>query len=166
MYVVNHHSTEELQALLQRTNKAKLRLWLRTILMAKELKSAKEIARFIGYSKPTIHDWVNRYNCKGLKGFDTFNTSPRGRKRKLSKQEMEKLCKRIDAGAKKKDKICVLRGREIQKILKEEMGKLHSLSSVYRLLHDLGYSLLAPRPQHYKSDAQEQASFKKKPKNR
>ena len=57
--------------------------------------------------------------------------------------------------------ISVMHGKDYQRILEKEFGKLYSLNGVYELMHRLGYSWLMPRPQHEKADPQAQEDFKK-----
>jgi transposase len=54
-----------------------------------------------------------------------------------------------------------LRGKDVQRILASEFGKLRELGAVYKLLHQLGYTSLAPRPQHRRADPAAQEAFKK-----
>jgi hypothetical protein len=67
---------------------------------------------------------------------------------------------RIDAGPTAADKVCTLRGKDVQRIARDELGTDVSLTSVYRLLHKMGYSCLAPRPRHEKQDPAAQEKFK------
>ena len=71
-----------------------------------------------------------------------------------------KLKARLDAGPTAQDHVCTLRGRDIRRIAKEELGTEVSLSSVYRTLDAMGYSCLVPRPHHEKQDMAAQKKFK------
>jgi len=75
-------------------------------------------------------------------------------------QVADKLGARLDAGPTPEDKVCTLRGRDVQRILREEMDVELSLNAAYVTLHRLGYSCLAPRPRHEKQDLEAQARFK------
>ncbi len=50
---------------------------------------------------------------------------------------------------------------DVQRILKQEFGKVRCLSAVYNLLHAIGYNDLMPRPQHKDADPVAQDAFKK-----
>ena len=76
-------------------------------------------------------------------------------------EQQSQLKARLDSGPTAADQVCTLRGEDIQRILEQEFGILRKLSSVYYLLHSLGYSSLAPRPRHVKADPARQALFKK-----
>jgi transposase len=71
-----------------------------------------------------------------------------------------RLRARLDAGPTEADKVCTLRGKDVQRILAEEMGVKLSLNAAYATLHRLGYSCLAPRPRHEKQDLAAQEKFK------
>jgi transposase len=67
---------------------------------------------------------------------------------------------RMDTGPTSQDKVCTLRGKDVQRILREEMGVKLSISAAYATLHRLGYSCVAPRPRHEKQDLEAQKKFK------
>ena len=54
-----------------------------------------------------------------------------------------------------------MRGKDVQRILAKEFGKLRKIGAVYNLLHNLGYESLVPRPQHVHADPEAQEAFKK-----
>ena len=66
---------------------------------------------------------------------------------------------RIAAGALERDEAVAFRGVDAQRILKEEFEIDCSLSSTYRLLHQIKLSWLVPRPRHPEADATAQAEF-------
>ena len=70
---------------------------------------------------------------------------------------------RIEAGAQGSDEVCTLRGRDLQRILREKFGQLVRLNSVYALVHRPGYSCLMPRPQYPQPDPAAQETLKKNP---
>jgi transposase len=97
-----------------------------------------------------VQTWVARYNGEGLAGLET--KAGRGRKPPLTPEEADQLKQRLDAGPLPDDGVCTLRGKDVRRILEREYGQLRSLNAVYGLLHRLGYSSLAPRPQHPQAD--------------
>lgn len=159
MEVVNHHSEQQLQSLLHCELRADRAKRLRTVWLAKQGFTAPEIATCTGFSRRMVQIWVERYNGEGLTGLET--KSGRGRKPPLTPEQAAQLQQRLDAGPLPEDGVCTLRGRDVQRILACEFGQLRCLSAVYGLLHQLGYSSLAPRPQHPQSDPAAQEEFKK-----
>ena len=79
----------------------------------------------------------------------------------LSAEQQVQFKARLAAGPTAKDEVCTLRGEDLQRILEQEFGVLRKLSSIYYLLHSLGYSSLVPRPRHVKADPGRQELFKK-----
>ena len=159
MRVVDHHSEQVLQQLTGREQRADRAKRLRTVLLAKQGFTAPEIATCTGFSRRSVQEWVARYNGAGLTGLET--TSGRGRKPPLTPEQTEQLQRRLDAGPLPEDGVCTLRGRDVQRILQREFGRLRSLNAVYGLLHRIGYSSLVPRPQHPEGDPAAQEEFKK-----
>ena len=159
MTVVEHHSVEELQTLFQREREARLakRLWI--VWQARLGRTAPEIAEGIGLSRRAAQEWVRRYNVEGLAGLQT--KPGQGRDPVLSEEERQALAQRLEKGPQAGD-VCSLRGLDFQKFLEDQFGKLLSLSSVYGLLHELGYEWLVPRSKHRKSDPEAVAAFQKK----
>lgn len=47
----------------------------------------------------------------------------------------------------------MLRGRDVQRIARQELGTDVSLTTVNRTLHRVGYEWLMPRPRHEEQDA-------------
>jgi transposase len=86
---------------------------------------------------------------------------PRGATPKLSPEQQARLRARLDAGPLPGDGVCTLRGKDVVRILEREFGVRHTIGSVYSVLHRIGYSCLAPRPRHEKSDPQAVESFKR-----
>jgi transposase len=138
MRVVDHHSEQVLQQLAEREPRADRAKRLRTVLLAKQGFTAPEIATCTGFSRRSVQECVARYNGAGLTGLET--TSGRGRKPPLTPEQTEQLQRRLDAGPLPEDGVCTLRGRDVQRILQQEFGRLRSLNAVYGLLHRIGYS--------------------------
>lgn len=159
MKVVEHHSADQLQMLFRREPEARVakRIWI--VWQARLGKSEPEITASIGLSRRTVQTWVERYNAEGLAGLQS--RPGRGRKPILSLTERQQLIQRVEAGSQAGD-VCSLRGVDFQKFIEDQFGKLMSLSAVYKLLHELGYEWLVPRPRHRKSDSDAMAAFQKK----
>ncbi len=160
MTVVEHHSVDELQALFRRETNARMakRIWI--IWQARLGKIEPEITAAIGLARRSVQTWVQRYNAEGLAGLQ--DRPGRGRPPILSAEEQQLVAQRVDQGPQEGD-VCSLRGLDFQKFIEDQFGKLMSLSSVYGLLHELGYEWLVPRSKHRKSDPAAIAAFKKSP---
>jgi transposase len=157
--VTGSHSEQALQKLVDREKRADIACRLRTVLLAKQGFTAPEIAILIGLSRRSVQFWVARYNDEGLDGLK--NKLGRGRKPAFTAEQESRLCQRLDTAPKTEDGVCSLRGKDVQRILEVEFGKVRSLNAVYALPHKLGYSSLSPRPINPRSDPVAQDDFKK-----
>jgi transposase len=157
--VYPHETAAQLRRLARIQNSGRVAVRMLAVASAIENKSAPEIARESGMSRRSVQDWVRRYNRGGSEQLQ--EQGGRGHKPVLTPSQVMLLKARLDAGATEADGVCVLRGLDVKRILAEEFGKVRSLSSVYELLHTIGYNDLMPRPQHMKADPAAQAAFKK-----
>lgn len=58
------------------------------------------------------------------------------------------------------DKVCILRGKDVQRIVKQELGEDVSLMTVFRTLQRLDDLCLAPPPRDEKPDLEAQRQFR------
>lgn len=129
----------------------------RAVLLALGGKEAMEIAQALGRARRSVQDWAYAYRDGGI---DAIQPRPRpGRPPKLPRDREAQLRQRLDAGPRPQDGVCVLRGKDVVRILEEEFGAKYSLGGAYDLLARLGYSCLSPRPLHEKSDPEAIAHF-------
>jgi transposase len=118
-----------------------------------------EAANALGMSERQVRNWVHRFNAEGVPG---LRDRPRpGQPPHLTVDQVERFKERIRKGARSEDRVCVLRGMDVRRILQEEFEAEYSLPGVYFLLHRLEFSSLVPRPKHEKADEKAQAAFKK-----
>lgn len=158
MEVKDHLSFERLKRLEREEKRAGHARRLRIVLLAIQGWTAPAIGMAVGLSRRVCQQWVYRFNEHGLDGLQDDRGS--ATQPVLSLEQQEQMRKRLDAGPTEEDRVCSLRGVDVQKILESEFQVRRSLSTVYNLLHDLGYSYLKPRPKHYKSDPEAQQAFK------
>ena len=120
-------------------------------------KNQEEISELIGCSQPTVHRWI-KHNSHGR----TLDTLPKsGRPTKLTKNNIAKLKKKIVATVESANKdFCSVNTKQIGKIIHQEIGEMYSLRHVERIMHKLGFSLIAPRPQHLRHDQEKVDKFR------
>lgn len=124
---------------------------------AGEMETA-EIQRVLCRSRGFVQRWAYAYRDGGI---DALRDKPRGGSiGKITGDTFVRLKARIDAGPTPADKVCTLRGKDIQRIAREELGTSVSLSCVYRTLDQMEYSCLVPRPRHEQQDPEAQKKFK------
>ncbi len=68
MHVAEHHSLLELQRLVRRQTDARLLLRLQMVLLARQGRTAPQIAEILAVSRRGVQIWVARYNAHGLEG--------------------------------------------------------------------------------------------------
>ncbi len=158
MFVADHHTTEQLQELAQALPQK--RIWRRAqaVVLAKQGRTARDIADAPGCSLKAVKNWVAQYNAGGI---EALRERPRsGRPPLLDPAQYPHLKRHLDAPPRPEDGVCTLRGLDVRRILEREFGVLMSLQAVYDLLHRLGYSDLMPRPHHEQANPEVQAFFK------
>jgi transposase len=150
MHVEAHDTIEVLQKAAKAQSDGRVRDRVRAVILAKKGLTAKETAADLGASPRAVQDWVRWYNQGGLKNLPD---SPRpGSPRKCSRDLFAAVKERIIAGPTPEDAVCTLRGRDVQRILKESFNVVQELSTTYKLMHELGLEPLRPRPRHVKND--------------
>jgi transposase len=158
MFVQDHHSLEELQQLTKALTQK--RIWLRyqAVVLAKQGRSAPEIAQALGCSRRAAQSWVAKYNRGGVQAL--HERPHTGRPPRLAGPELLRFRERLEAGPTPEDGVCTLRGRDLRRILKQEFGVTLGRQAMYDLLHRLDYSSLMPRPQHEDANPEVQEFFK------
>jgi transposase len=159
MRVAEHHAGEALQTLAKGQDDARLRVQLQAIVLAKQKKTAPDIAKNLGHSRRTVQQWVHDYNLGGIEGLADKRG---GNHRYLTEEQEQQLRERLNAGPIPEDGVCSLRAADVRSIIQKEFGKVYKPSGIYDLLHRLDYSYLCPRPRHPQSSQEAQDDFKKK----
>jgi transposase len=125
-----------------------------------EGKSRGAAAESCGMDRQTLRDWVHRYNAAGLAGLrDRAHT---GRPGRLTAAQKAELCQVVEKGPElEKDGVVRWRCADLQAVLKARFDVELSERSVGRILNELGFRRLSPRPYHPNKDAQAQETYKK-----
>ena len=127
-------------------------LAIRLVVMGQTVPHA---AAAVGLKPRQLRNWVHRFQAEGLEG---LRDRPRpGQPKHLPAQQEEAFRARL----RHPPKGVILRGPDIRRLLREEFQAFYSLAGTYFLLHRLGFSSLAPRPVHPRTDPEAQAEFKK-----
>jgi len=160
MHVEPHCSQEELLRRIRTCNDHRLRKRIQLIYRAMQKLTAEEVGQQVKLCRRQVQKWVQRFNDEGLQGL--HDRPGRGSPLPLTAKQQVQLEQRLEAGPRREDGVCALRGKQVQRILATELGVYRKLSSVYYLLHRLGFECLMPRPKHPKADPARQEQFKKK----
>jgi transposase len=157
MYVEGHQTLEHLQGLAQTIPQKRVWRRFQAVILAKQGRTAADIAQSLGCSLRAVKNWVAQYNRGGVAA---LRERPHpGRPRRLAPDQYPRLTERLDAPPRPEDGVGTLRGLDVRRILEQEFGVVLGLQAVYDLLHRLDYSSLMPRPQHEQADPEVQEFF-------
>ena len=160
MHVELYHCTEELLDLFRKEKNRRIAVKIHAVYLALIGKTTPQIVKLLGYSRRSIQRWVALYNRCGLAGLKDDYGTPNASK--LNDEQLQLLRQRLEDGPGPEDNVNVFHGRDIQRIIKQQFGVDYHLSSVYRILHKLGYSYVSSRPEHPKGNPEKRVEFKKK----
>ena len=128
---------------------------LQAIISAKEYGITK-VAEIYRITRTTLMKWIERFKEGGV---NAFKIRPgRGVKPKLNREQQEQIQNVID------EEGANLTAKKLKVIIEEMFSIQVSKSTAHRLMQQLGFSYITPRPVHYKQDKDKQEEFKKKSK--
>lgn len=149
---------EELKRLIRSEHHAPQRDRYRAALLALEEQETPGIIKALERSRGFVQRWAYAYRDGGIAA---ITTKPRGgSKPRMTLAQQQAFVQRFQAGPTPADGgVCVLRGRDAQRIAQVEFGVNYSLNGLYKLLHRQGLSYLQPRPRHHKQDPEAQRQW-------
>ena len=146
---------------LAKTHKSvRMRLRFLTLAHFQEGKSRTAIAKFLKVSRTSVNKWIFQYHQDGMNGLIDKKTT--GRPFRLSITQRKQVIEFIDKES-KIEQGGRLNGTDIQHYINETFHVHYHLSSVYKLLHKLGFSWITSRSKHPKQSIEAQEDFKKIP---
>ena len=152
-----------------------VRLRLRYLALAhfQEGHSRTDIAKFLKVSRTSVNKWISQYHKNGLEGLTDKKTTgrkqllvtsvrqvPYHRPLRLSEEQCEQLINHVKETAKSNAGGRLI-GTDIQSYIADNFKFHYHLSSVYKLLHRLGFSWITSRSKHPKQSIEAQEDFKK-----
>lgn len=155
-----HVSLQELkQCMVAETDaKSKLR-WLIAI-HRKQGKSMDAVAEACAVPKSTIQYILYRFEKRGKSAAHAIKQE--GRPPRLTKKQRTRLLILLEKGNPRAPSR-LWTSKEVLALIKKKFGVTYTPPHVWRLLIACGFSLIQPRPRHYKSPSkEEQDAFKKK----
>lgn len=135
-------------------NCSKISIKLKAIIAAKEYGIA-EVARVFGITRATLTSWI-----KILKNSSAENLlvqSGRGSKPKLNNEQMSMIAEWI----KNNPSITIAK---LKAQIYKKFDIEFSIASTHRIMQNLSFRYITPRPKHYKQDTATHEEFKKKSK--
>jgi Transposase and inactivated derivatives len=150
----------EIEAALSKEKDAKVVRWLFGIRLLALHHTPREIARQLDVSDRIVRNWVHRFLDGGIEAMQRQSSD--GRPPLLTRDGEERFEERIRNGPTDTDAFATWRGSFVRGMLDREFGVSYGRSSVYVLLHRMGFSSLMPRAKHPDSSEEEQKRFQKK----
>lgn len=150
---------DELFGLEKREKRGPVRSRLMLVRLVLGGTAASKAGSILGIHPSRACAWIKRFNAAGPEGL--VNLPKRSRRSRLRPELVESFKARVRSGVTGCDSVNVLRGKDFQRILRDEFEACCSLRGTYLILHKLGFSSLSPRPKHPESDAAVQEEFKK-----
>ena len=154
------YSSKELRALACRVGDAAQVRRLLAIAAVLDGVSRTHAAKLGGMDRQTLRDWVIRFNESGPDGLCN-RTSP-GAPAKLGPEIKAALAERIEHGPiPAVDGVVRWRAVDLMAWIWDDFRLSVSDDTVYRALHELGYSYVSARPKAYKQSDEAIEEFKK-----
>lgn len=122
-----------------------------------EGKTQQQIADLVGCNQSAVSRLIIKYNKTGK-----IRNLPRsGRPTLLTKKTLTKLKKEFIQKTKEANKnFCSINTKQFSEIIRLETKKKYSQRHVTRILHQLNFSRITPRPQHIKNDPKKVKEFR------
>ena len=110
--------------------------------------------------RQTLRDWVHRFNEEGPEGL--INKKTPGRPSKFTAEHRCELAKIVAEGPEKHiPGLARWRCIDLVPVVKERFGVECHAATISRILGEMGFSHISPRPRHPKQDTQAIEEYKK-----
>ena len=154
------HSAAALRGLAVQSGDSAVARRLLAIAMVLEGASRLDAARRTGMDRQTLRDWAHRFNERGPQGL--INAKAPGPAPKLSPEQKQELKRIVEAGPDPAiDGVVRWRCVDLRRVIKQRFDVDLDEVSIGRVLKELGFAHVSPRPQHPKQDLQVLEAFKK-----
>lgn len=153
----------KLERLYHQETQAKPKLRLLCALHRKKGESIDKIANNLHMSRYTVHNYLWRFEEKGLTAKETIKQP--GRKPILLPSQRRQLVKELEKGP-PHNRGGLWNTKQAREIIHKKFGVRFVPQHVWRILVACGFSIQRARPRHYKSASKDEIkAFKKKPGN-
>ncbi|MDI6720838.1 MAG: helix-turn-helix domain-containing protein [Candidatus Aenigmarchaeota archaeon] len=152
--------SKKLERLYRNEKDAKAKTRLLAALHRKDGKSIDKIAEIMHQKRPTVHDWLTKFNERGTDA----KTDPKrpGKKPFLTHAQRKQLVKRLEKGP-PHNPSGLWTSKEVRNMIHKQYGILYGKTNIWNILIATGFTLLTPRKKHYKSASIEEIeAFKKR----
>lgn len=156
-------SEAKLEKAYQQETQARPKLRLLCALHRKKGESIDKIANTLHMSRYTVHNYLWRFEEKGLAAKDTIKQP--GKKPRLSVAQRQNLVRELEKGP-PHNRTGLWNTKQVRELIFKKFGVRFVPQHVWRILVACGFSVQRARPRHYKSASKEEIkAFKKKPEN-
>ena len=135
-------STRELRMLYVAEQHPKSKLRLLAAMHRRAGKSIDEIAYMLSKPRRTVHGWLTRFSERGIGAKDALRQT--GRPSQLTLAQKRQLVKVLERGL-SHNATGLWSTKEVQELLRRKYGVVFVKQHVWRMLDQLGFSLLRPR---------------------
>jgi transposase len=123
-------------------------------------QSRDEAAAIGLMDRQTLRDWVIRFNAEGPAGL--IDRSSPGRPPKLTPAQKQELRKWVEEGPGPHDlRLVRWRRADLAEVVKDRFAITCHPTTIGRMLRELGFSHVSPRPRHPEKDDEAAEEFKK-----
>lgn len=120
-------------------------------------KTQEEISELLDCHQSSVSRFLCKYKNRGI----IENLPRNGRPTKLTKKTLVKLKEKILAEIKStNNKYCSVSTKQVKKLINKEIDEDYSMRHIGRIMHNLGFSLITPRPQHLRHDQEKVNKFR------
>jgi transposase len=135
---------------------------MRTRLLAlqnlKEGKKVADICSHLKIARDRVRIWAKRFLDSGIDGL--VELAGRGRRSKISAQQKIAVSEFIEERSRSSKGGRVF-GQDVVQYIADSFGQKYSLSSAYKIMHELGFGWITSRSIHPRCDKIAQDEFKK-----
>jgi transposase len=154
------YSAAELRDLAKSARTAAASRRMLALALVLEGKTRAEAAKAGGMDRQTLRDWVHRFNADGPEGL--YDKRGNGRSCRLSDAQQRELAALIETGPELAEHGVVRwRLRDLCTWVEARFGVTYHEQGLSKLIKRLGFRRISARPQHPKSNPEDQAAFKK-----
>ena len=153
-------SLAQLRELSRQEKRRKPQLRLLAALRRKQGWTFERIADVLEQPLMTVHGWLSRLHRRGIDAL--YDKKQSGRPSQLTLAQKRQLIKDLERGP-PHNATGLWSTKEVRELLRRKYDVAFVKQHVWRMLDQLGFSLLRPRKKHHKSASPEEiAQFKKK----
>ena len=110
--------------------------------------------------RQTLRDWVIRFNAEGPAGL--IDRSSPGRPAKLTPAQKQEMRQGVEEGPGPHDpRLVRWRRADLAGVIRDRFGLVCHSTTIGRMLRELGFSHVSPRPRHPEKDDHTAEEFKK-----